>query len=110
MMNIQIIFTLFALNMSHIHPKKMWNQMEINWYLVTLFLMQYINILDGINHNFMSSHIKIKSVTVSMNAVAIPNIDVKVWARKSELLQWNLLPSLTQPKITRQRPLEVTYI
>ena len=45
-----------------------------------------------------------------MNAVAISNIDVKVWARKSELLQWNLLPYLTQPKITRQRPLEVTYI
>ena len=45
-----------------------------------------------------------------MNAVAIPNIDVKVWARKSKLPQWNFLPSLTQPKITRQRPLEVTYI
>ena len=47
-------------------------------------------------------------MTVSIYMVAIPNIDVKVWTRKSDLPQVNLLRSLTQPKITRQRPFELT--
>ena len=72
-------FTLFTLHLSHIQSKKMWNQMKINWHLVILFAMQYIHILDGINHDFMSSHIKNKIVNVSMNTVYIPNIDIKVW-------------------------------
>ena len=33
----------------------------------------------------MSSHIKNKSVTMSMNTVSIPNKYVKVWKNKSEL-------------------------
>ena len=51
---------------------------------------------------------KKKGVTVSIYMVAIPNIDVKVWTRKSDLPQVNLLRFLTQPKITRQRPFELT--
>ena len=80
--------------------------METNWRLVTLFAMQY----TGIDHNFMPIHIKNKSVTVSMNIVSIPNLGVRVWNRKSELPQRNLLRCLTQPKISRQRPFELTYI
>ena len=53
-------FTLFALHVSHIHSKKMWNQMEINWHLVTLFAMKYIHHLEFINQVFMSIHIKDK--------------------------------------------------
>ena len=45
-----------------------------------------------------------------MNTVDIKNIDVKVVNRKSELPQGNFLPSLTQRKITRQRPFELTDI
>ena len=30
-----------------------------------------------------------KSVTVSMKTVAVPNIDVKVWTQKNEVLQGN---------------------
>ena len=56
----------------------------------------------------MSRHIK--SVTVSMNTVAIPNLDVKVWTRKSELLQGNFQHYLTQPEFIRQRPFEPTDI
>ena len=68
----------------------------------------YIYLLDGINHDFIS--IQIKIVTVSMNTVDIPSIDVKVWTRKSELRQGNFLRSLTSPKITRQRTFEVIDI
>ena len=49
-------------------------------------------------------------MTVSMNPVAITNIDVKVWTRKSELPQGSLLLSLTQPKTTIQIPVELTDI
>ena len=45
-----------------------------------------------------------------MRTVAIPNIDVKVWNRKRLLTQGNFLHSLKQPKITRQRPFELTDI
>ena len=45
-----------------------------------------------------------------MNTVAIPNLDVKVWTQKNELSKGNLLRSLTQPEITRQRPFKLTYI
>ena len=45
-----------------------------------------------------------------MNIVAIPNIDVKVWTWKREFPQGDFLHSLTQPKITRQRPFELTDI
>ena len=55
------IFTLFKLNMSNIHPKKIWNQMETNWKPVTLFAMEYIHLLDGINRDFMSSNVKDKN-------------------------------------------------
>ena len=89
----------------------MWNQMEINWHLVTLFTMQYKHLMDGINHDFMSSHIKkLKSATVSMNTVSIPNISIKFWTCKSEFSLIKFLCSLTPPKITRQRPFELTYI
>ena len=49
-----------------------------------------------------------EGVTVSMNTVAITNLEVKVWTRKSELPQGNFLHSLTPPKITRLRPFELT--
>ena len=55
--------------------------------MVTLFAMQYINILTEIDHILMSIHVKEKTVTVSTRKDAIPNIDVKVWNRKSELPQ-----------------------
>ena len=71
--------------------------------MVTFFAMQYIHLLEGINDNFMSRHVKEKTVTISMNTVAIPNLDVKVWTRKSEFPQENFLFSVTQNKITRQR-------
>ena len=38
----------------------MWNQIEINWNIVTLFEIQLSNLLDGINHDFISIHIKKK--------------------------------------------------
>ena len=34
--------------------------MEVNWHLVTLFAMEYINILDGINCGVKSIKIKNK--------------------------------------------------
>ena len=83
--------------------------MEINWYLVTLFSMQYMHLLDGINHNFMPIYI-IKNVIVSINTAAIKNLYVKFWTRKSEFSLGNFLRSLTQTKITRQRSLELTDI
>ena len=58
--------------------------MEINWRLLTFF-MQYIHLMDGANHNFMSNQTKDKTVTVSMNTVNIPSIEVKVWTYKGEL-------------------------
>ena len=54
--------------------------------------------------------LKQKSVTVSMNTVAIPNIDFKVWTRKSKFPPGNYLCSLTPTKITRQRPFELIDI
>ena len=49
-------------------------------------------------------------MTVSMNIVVIPNVDVKVWTWKREFPQGDFLHSLTQPKITRQKPFELTSI
>ena len=49
-------------------------------------------------------------MTVSMNTVAISNIEVKVWTQKSELPQGSFLRSLIQPKITRQIHVELTDI
>ena len=46
----KIIYTLFYLHMFHALFSKMWNNMAINWHLVTLFIIQYIHNLDGINH------------------------------------------------------------
>ena len=37
-------------------------------------------------------------------------MDDKVWTQKSELPQINFLRSLTQPKISRQRPSKITDI
>ena len=45
-----------------------------------------------------------------MNRVAIPNLDVQIWTRKSELPQGDFLRSLTQPEITRQRPFKLIDI
>ena len=45
-----------------------------------------------------------------MNAVAVPNLEVKVWTHKTELPQGNFLRSLIQPKITSQRTFELTEI
>ena len=45
-----------------------------------------------------------------MNKVAIPSLDVKVWTWKSDFPQGIFLCSLSQPKITRQRPFELTEI
>ena len=55
------VFTLFALHLSHIYSKNIWNQMEINYHMMILFAMQYIHNLGGINHIFMSSHVKDKT-------------------------------------------------
>ena len=60
MMSLKIMFTLFALHMSHKRSNKTWNQMEINYNLVKLFAMQHIKILDGINSFSMSIHVKEK--------------------------------------------------
>ena len=49
-------------------------------------------------------------VTVSISTVNIPNLDFKVWARKSELLQVNFLRYLTKTEITSQRPFKLKYI
>ena len=45
-----------------------------------------------------------------MNKGYIPNTDVRFWTQERELPQGNFLCSLTQPKITRQRHLELTDI
>ena len=45
-----------------------------------------------------------------MSRVAIPNLEVKVWTRKSELPQGDFLSYLTQPENTRQLPFELTDI
>ena len=87
----------------------MWNKMEINWHLVTLFEMKYIHILNDINHDLCRSILK-KSVTVSINTVAIPDLNIKVSTWKSEFPQGTFLHSLTPTKITRQRPFELIYI
>ena len=47
-------------------------------------------------------------MTVSMDTVSIPNLDIKVCIHKSEVPQWNLLRSLNQPKITRQSHFKLT--
>ena len=45
-----------------------------------------------------------------MKKVDILNLDIKLWAQKSELPQGNFLRFLTQTEITRQKPFEFTYI
>ena len=45
-----------------------------------------------------------------MRKVDIPNIDGKVWNRKSDSPQRNFLRSLTQPEIKIQRPFKLTDI
>ena len=59
---------------------------------------------------YINTYLKQKIVTVSMNTVATPNLDVNVWFQKSEFPQENFPPSLTQPKVTKQRPFELTDI
>ena len=49
-------------------------------------------------------------MTVSINTVAIPNLDVKVRTRKIEFPEGNFLRSLNQTEITRQRPFKLTGI
>ena len=49
-------------------------------------------------------------VNLSMKKVAIPNLDIQVFNRESDLPQGNFLRSLTQPKITRQRHFKLTDI
>ena len=44
-------------------------------------------------------------MTVSMRTVDIKNLEIKVCTWKNELPQGNCLHYLTQPEITRQRPL-----
>ena len=57
----------------------------------------------------MLSHIK-NVLTVLINTVDITILDIKFWTCKSELPQGNFLSFLTQPKITRRRPFELTEI
>ena len=45
-----------------------------------------------------------------MSTVAITNLGVRVWTRKSDLPQGNFLHSLTQPKIARQITFELIDI
>ena len=79
--------------------------------MVILFEIQYIHLPDSINHVFMWIHFKRQiTVTVAMRTVAIPNLDIKFWTRKSEFLQGYFLRSLTQPEITRQRLFGLMYI
>ena len=63
----------------------------------------------GEDHTFRLIHVK-KTLTLSPKTVAIPNIDVKFWTKKSEFPQGDLLHSLTQSEITKQRPFEPTDI
>ena len=59
----------------------------------------------------MSSHIKkLKPVPVSMYRVAITNLNVKVWIRKSDYPQWNFLHHFNQPEIIRQIPFKLADI
>ena len=88
----------------------MWNYMEINWHLVTLFSIKYINILDGINRVSMSSHVNDKTMTVSIRTIYISDLDINVLTQKSELPQGNFLGSLVKPETTRQRTFEPTEI
>ena len=46
---------------------------------------------------------------MSLSTVAITNIDIKVWTRKIELPQGNLLRYSTKTEITRQRLFKLTY-
>ena len=50
---------------------------------MTLFAIQHIYLPDGINHVSILIHVKEKTVTVLMRIVAMKNIDIKVWTRKS---------------------------
>ena len=56
------IFYLFSLHMFCTFYKKTWNQMVINYHLVTLFEMKYIHLLDSINHVSMWIHGKEKNL------------------------------------------------
>ena len=49
-------------------------------------------------------------VTISTKTVYFPNIDIKVFNRKSEFPQSNFLRSLTEPEITRKIPFKLTYV
>ena len=106
MMKLQINFKCFALHLSHVHSKKMRDQMEINWHLVKflLFIMQYIHPLDTINNEFMSSHIKNKKVWPYQWTQLL------FQTQKRDFPQGSFLRSLTQPGITRQRNFELTDI
>ena len=48
-------------------------------------------------------------VTISTKTVDFPNIDIKVFNRKSDFPLRNFLRSLTEPEITR-KPFKLTYI
>ena len=58
MMKLKVIFALYALYLYYIQSNRMWNNMEINWHLVTLSEIQYINLLEVMNNDFMSIYIK----------------------------------------------------
>ena len=87
MMMLQIIFTLFALNLYHINSKKMWNQTEIKSAYGDIVWNAMYTYPDWNKSYFNVNPCKRKTVTMSMRKDAIPNIDVKVWNRKSELPQ-----------------------
>ena len=49
-------------------------------------------------------------MNLSMSTVSIPNIDINIFTRKSELPPGNFLDYLTQPEIKRQKPFKLTDI
>ena len=66
--------------------------MVINYHLINLFEMLYINIPNGKKPQIYVNLCQIqKTVTVFMRTVAITNIDVKGWTQKHELPQVNCL-------------------
>ena len=71
--------------------------------MVNFSSIKYIHLLDGINHFFMSIHVKDKNCDCV-------NIGVKVWTRKSDFPHGNFPRSLIYPEATIQIPFKLMLI
>ena len=84
---------------------------DVNQLSAGVLVCNAINTYHGWHkQRFYVEPLKTKIVTVSIKTFAITNVDVKVWTRKSEFPQGNLLCVLTQPEIIRQRIFNVIDI